>query len=191
MTAQMMDTVVYLDKPFFLVGREAGEMFDPRQHGLKTRMISTGCWLGYYCAYEVSEGQLYLCDVHVGLEAEDQEAVQRGAGPRLFGVSPAFDEQAYCHVFHLHEKYPFSGTLILGANLDYASYTPMLGLGPAIHNYQEVHDLVFEQGVLVRSEDTSELQAQVRAQMKAGGMPGILGMMNLPGVLTPPTDDKS
>ena len=80
LTAQMSDTVIYLDKPFGLVGCQGSKLFDPNQHGLKTRMISTGCWLGYYCTYLVADKQLYLSAVYAGLESGDAEAVQRGEG---------------------------------------------------------------------------------------------------------------
>ena len=179
MTAQMTNTVIYLDKPFSLVGCQGSELFDPNQHGLKTRMISTGCWLGYHCTYLVADGQLYLNAVYAGLESADSEAVQRGEGPRLFGALPVYNEEAACHVYQVQEKYAFSGTMILGADLDYASFTAAsMGMGPAVWNYKEVHELEFKEGTLVNSQDVSELQAQVRAQMKAGG--GLFGMLRPP-----------
>ena len=179
MTAQMSDTVIYVDKPFSLVGCQGSELFDPNQHGLKTRMISTGCWLGYYCTYLVTNGQLYLSAVYAGLESKDAEAVQRGEGPRLFGILPVYNEEAACHVFQVQEKYAFSGEMILGADLDYGSYTAAgMGMGPSVWNYKEVHKLEFKEGVLVLSQDISEMQAQVRAQMKAGG--GLWSMLRPP-----------
>src|SRR5262249_23756305 len=88
MTAQISDVVVYRGRPHGIAGVNGSGLFDPREHGIRPTMISTACWRGYHCTYEVAEGCLLLTTVNLGLGPEDQAPRGRGGGPQLFRRGP-------------------------------------------------------------------------------------------------------
>jgi hypothetical protein len=53
MIAQISDTIRYHDRDLSVVGWEGAAPFDPAAHALEPVIFSTGCWQGYYCAYQV------------------------------------------------------------------------------------------------------------------------------------------
>jgi hypothetical protein len=96
MTAQITDRVVYRGKPHSIAGINGSGLFDPSEHGLRPVMISTACWRGFHCTYEVAEGSLLLTQVNIGLREEDRALAERGEGPKLFGRVPR------CYTIHGH-----------------------------------------------------------------------------------------
>jgi len=183
MTAQISDVVVYRGKPHGIAGVNGSGLFDPREHGIRPTMISTACWRGYHCTYEVAEGSLLLTTVNLGLGPEDQAAAERGEGPQLFGRVP----RRYTVHGHrkdlrtgevrtswessdflcdgLREPVPFSGGLLLGGDFIPELYVHM-GFHPA-WKFREVHELLFEKGRVVREADRSAEMAEFR-EMVAG-----------------------
>ena len=67
MTAQISDLVVYRRKPHTIAGINGSGLFDPAMHGVRPAMISTACWRGFHCTYEVADGSLLLTKVNLGL----------------------------------------------------------------------------------------------------------------------------
>jgi hypothetical protein len=169
MTAQANDSVTYRDELFSLVGWEGPALFEPAEHGLHPVAISTGNWLGYLCSYVVSEGWLKLDRVTLGLSAEAQKALARGAAPALFGVLPVAGEGGYsaeyCGLAHV---VPYSGVLTLGADFVWDMYVHM-GYHPP-WKYRRVYDLKFAAGRLVDEQDRSADMARMREAEAHGGL---------------------
>jgi hypothetical protein len=183
MTAQISDSVVYRGKPHGIAGINGSGLFDPSGHGVRPVMISTACWRGYYCTYEVADGTLLLTKVNIGLGEEDAALAERGEGPKLFGVVPrrytvhghstnvrtgevrTSWESSDFVIDSLRQPIPFSGGLLLGADFILELYVHM-GFHPA-WKFREVHEVLFEGGRVVKEADRSAEMAEFR-EMVAG-----------------------
>jgi hypothetical protein len=183
MTAQISDQVVYHGKPHSLAGINGSGLFDPSEHGIRPVMISTACWRGYHCTYEVADGSLLLTAVNIGLGEEDASAAERGEGPRLFGKVPhRYTIHGECMDLStgemqtswrssdfrcdgLRELVPFTGGLLLGDGFLPELYVHM-GFHPA-WKFREVHELLFERGKVIQEADRSAEMAEFR-EMLAG-----------------------
>ena len=181
MTAQISDAVVYRGKPHSIAGINGSGLFDPTEHGIKSVMISTACWRGYHCTYEVADDSLLLTQVNIGLGEEDRALAERGEGPKLFGHVPhRYTVHGYredstgvktsweSHDFlydGLRAVVPFTGGLLLADDFIHELYVHM-GFHPA-WKFREVHELLFEQGRVVKAADRSAEMAEFR-EMLAG-----------------------
>jgi hypothetical protein len=183
MTAQISDVVVYRGKPHTIAGVNGSGLFDPSDHSIQPIMISTACWRGYHCTYEVAEGSLLLTKLNIGLGEADRATAGRGEGPKLFGQVPrrytvhghstnlrtgevktAWESSDFvCD--GLRELVPFSGGLLLGDGFIRELYVHM-GFHPA-WKFREVHELIFEKGKVVKEADRTAEMAEFR-EMVAG-----------------------
>jgi hypothetical protein len=176
MTAQISDVVGYRGKPHSIAGINGSGLFDPAEHGIQPVMISTACWRGYRCTYEV-DGSLFLTKVDIGLGEGDRALAERGEGPRLFGHLPLRypDEDptdlerlgASSDFYYggLREVMPFTGGLLLGHGFIRELYVHM-GFHPA-WKFREVHEVLFERGRVAKEADRSAEMAEFREMMAA------------------------
>jgi hypothetical protein len=186
MTAQISDTVGYRDRPRALAGVNGSGLFDPAGHGVQAVGWSTACWRGYHCTYEVTDGALLLTQVHLGLGRKDAAAAERGAGPQLFGkvprrytihghstnlrtgeVATSWPSSDFV-VDGLREVVPFTGGLLLGDGFIRAMYVHM-GFYPA-YKFREVHELIFDAGLLTAEYDRSAQMAEFREMLSADSL---------------------
>jgi hypothetical protein len=185
MTAQISDVVFYHDTPFSIAGVNGFGLFDPSEQGVQLAMISTACWRGYHCTYEVADGSLLLKRVNLGLGEKDRVLAEQGEGPKLFGQVPRrYVEHGY-RIVHdaagtteerswessdfivdgLREPVPFTGGLLLGAGFIEELYVHM-GFHPG-WKFRKVHELIFDKGRVVEETDRSDEMAEFR-EMIAG-----------------------
>jgi hypothetical protein len=178
MTAQISDVVVYRGKPHCIAGINGAGLVNPAEHGITPVMISTACWRGFHCTYEVAEGALLLTKVNIGLAERDRAAAERGEGPKLFGKVPhrytihghmtnlqtaelkTSRESSDFLYEELREVIPFSGGLLLGADFIRELYVHM-GFHPS-WKYREVHELILDKGRVVKEADRSAEMAEFR-----------------------------
>ena len=178
MTAQISDKFRYRDKARALAGINGSGLFNPRQYGIQPIMLSTACYRGYYCAYEIADDALFLTEVHLGLGPEDMATAARGEGPKLFGKVPSWDCEsvpdtpAYVpagrplgdfKVDGLRELVPFKGGLLLGDRFIEEMYIYMEPIPP--YKYRVLHELVFDAGRLVEEHDRSAQMAEFREML--------------------------
>jgi hypothetical protein len=178
MTAQISDTVCYQGRDFSIAGVNGDGLFDPAGIGLKVVMLSTACYRGFYCTYSVVDEHLRLTRLTVGFDKQDWQTAERGEGPVWFGRLPR-REQRDCHTYNpktkrtepskywsdfyyegLCEPVQFTGGILIGADFIQEMYVHM-GFHPA-YKYQEVHELVFDAGKLVKASDLSHAMAEFR-----------------------------
>lgn len=151
MTAQIPDEVVWQGEEYALAGIDGGPLFDPAEHGLELRMISTACWRGHVCTYGVVSDRLELTSLTVGMDDPPAE---------LLGAPLVPSEYGEIRYQPLRLPIPFTGGLLIGAGFIHRLYVHM-GFHPA-WKYERVHELVFDAGRLTAHHDRSAAMAQVR-----------------------------
>lgn len=190
MTAQISDTVLYHKKSCAIAGINGSGLFDPVQYGIKPAMISTACWRGYYCTYEVADTSLFLTQLNIGLSEADRDKAEQGDGLKLLGKIPTRHnkfghpidlknnktmrnwEFSYFRVDSLRELIPFTGGLLLGDDFIREMYVHM-GFHPA-YKFRNVYELVFDHGQLVEEHDRSSQMAQFREMLSPDTLkPGV------------------
>jgi hypothetical protein len=175
MTAQISDTFVYREREYSLAGINGSGLFDPAEHGIIACMLSTACWRGYYCTYEVTNGALFLTQLNIGL-SRSSYLVDVGEGPILFGRTPSqytlhswnsyLKEDkpsqlvAECFFDNLREFVPLTGGVLLGADFIHKMYFHG-GFQPA-YKFHTVYELIFEKGKLVKEVDRSAEMTELR-----------------------------
>ena len=162
MTSQIQDEIEYRAKRYAITAIEGVGMFDPSDHGVRPRMLSTACWRGYICTYRIEDDALLLSQVELGLPTDSQHA-----GLRLFGHEPSKNHGATMHsdaaFYELAEPIAFTGRLLLGADFVEGVYLNM-GFSPA-WLYHDVHEVTFTSGRLTDSTDHSTALAELRDRL--------------------------
>jgi len=87
-TAQISDSVCYKGDWYALAGirpRRGGPPFDPSLYDLRVRPITTACWRGYVCSYEVNDDRLELVSVDLGVSDPPAELFGAPVSQGAFG----------------------------------------------------------------------------------------------------------
>ncbi|MCP3167331.1 hypothetical protein [Myxococcus qinghaiensis] len=164
MTAQISDTLIFREQEFVLAAASGEGLFEPPQHGLAPEMISTACYRGYWCTYEVIAESLRLQQLHIGLPPPAAIAARHGKGPSLFEQLPVYSEQFHCIAYrNLSAPVPFTGGLLLAADFVRELYVHM-GFHP-VWKFRRVYELLFEGGTLVQTRDCSSEMARLREKI--------------------------
>lgn len=170
MTAQFPDTFIYRGEAYDLAGIEGDVLFDPEAYGLHPVGTCSACWRGHIVGYVIAEGELRVDHLAVTLtpvSRDKDEPTPPVSAPDLNGVpairvpddSPSFFEYTYQDV---GLRVPYTGGLLLSSDFIEDLYVHM-GFHSA-WKYRTVHELVFEQGRLVKEEDVSEKLAEIRRE---------------------------
>jgi hypothetical protein len=161
MTAQISDTVIFQRQNFAIAGINGSGLFDPNMHGIIPVTISTACWRGYYCSYEIADEKLYLRCLHIGLNTGE---VKQDTGPKLFGKVSEYSKTEHCFVYdELNEQIPFTGGLLIGRDFIREMYVHM-GYHPA-YKFRVVYELIFDKGKMIEEANRSEQMAQYRERI--------------------------
>lgn len=164
MTAQISDTLIFREQEFDLAAFNGEGLFDPEQHGLIPEAMSTSCYRGYWCTYEVVAESLRLQELFIGLPAPVADAARHGTGPALFEQPPVYSEELHCFTYRkLSAPVPFTGGILAAADFIQELYVHM-GFHPA-WKFRRVHEWVFEQGTLVQTRDCSSEMALLREKL--------------------------
>ncbi|MFN6572139.1 hypothetical protein [Dendronalium sp. ChiSLP03b] len=154
MTAQISDRVFYQEQEFSITAINGTGLYNPQQDGISPTSFSTACYRGYVCIYRVSEENLYLKQLNIGLKLKDRLAVKYGRGQRLFDINPKYPNYDSYFVYEeINKIIDLSGGLLLGKHFIKEMYIH-LGYHPA-YKFREVHELIFREGKVVKSTDIS------------------------------------
>ncbi|RME52916.1 MAG: hypothetical protein D6795_06145 [Deltaproteobacteria bacterium] len=147
--------VEFRGKTYLLIGVNGPRPFDPAREGLAPIRLSQTQWRGYQCVYRVEGGKLLLDQLHIATRAIDRE---------LFGVKPKDGGLLFTATYTgLGRELPFSGTMLIGRGSVSSPYTH-LASHPA-WRFAEVHELLFEAGILVRAEERTERIDEIRRRI--------------------------
>ncbi len=168
-TAQVPDFVLVDGIEYALAGVSGEGLFDPSEHGIKPRAISSACWRGYVCWYELASGQLRLSRLVVGGGTKHQGRGLAG-GDELLGAPVAAARGSFWEgcweVAALAKLMPFTGGLLLGADFVASTYVHM-GHHPA-WKYRQVVEVLVADGSVTEIADRSTEMAQLRERITSG-----------------------
>jgi hypothetical protein len=175
MTAQIPDIFFYKGKPYELAGISGtSELFNPAAYDMQPVGTCTACWRGYQCGYAIGDnGQLILRDFSVSLGRSKATPGVSQPVPILFGVKPTADreKESWFNVSYkeMSGPIPYTGGLLIADDFIRELYVHM-GFHPA-WKYRDVHELIFENGLLKSATDRSEQMAQLREGMNQSPEP--------------------
>ena len=164
MTGQISDGFRYQGRDFD-IARISDEKtwFKPSRLRLRPEAPTTACWRGFLAHFALADDRLVLDQLHVFLVGKDRAPT---AGPSIKGVKPKGPsaEHDWFNNHYLDLCYPlkYTGRLLLGAGFISELYVHMGAQLP--WKYEEVHELVFQEGVLVEAHDRSKPMIAVRQE---------------------------
>ncbi|MHC5738630.1 hypothetical protein [Nostoc sp.] len=168
MTRQVSDGLIYKSQIFCIAGVDGVGLFEPTQHGFSPQLGTTACWRGYCCTYKVIEETLYLKELIISVRLKEKLAIKHGRATRDFlGVLPYLRNTPVGHPSAIYDELnhlvEFTGSLLVANNFIKSLYVH-LGFQPA-YKYEEVHELMFENGYLMQSINRSEEMADIRQKI--------------------------
>lgn len=176
MTAQIGDIYKHKNKQYTLVALSGKLPFNPKDFGMEPQMSSTACWRGYWCQYAIEDDiltldELYLCNHDGkfppinGVTADEEEFEEETV------YSKNGEEKCMIPKYHGHRAYkkinlliPYTGKILVGKDFIQDYYIHM-GF-QRYWAYKQLIEFVFEDGILVETNDYSELAKNKRKQLK-------------------------
>ena len=164
MTAQISDKFIITEKEYSLVATSAPIGFDPKMYGLVPKPISSACWRGYWCIYEVLQKRLYLKDLHISSE--------NNIYPTIHCVNPISDKKdratAFTELFHpkyknINMPIDFTGKILMGNDF-INDYYIHIGIQRS-WAYRNLIELIFDNGILTDTIDHSDLAVKMREEI--------------------------
>jgi len=147
-TAQIGDTVAFRGEPWDLSEMAGSGLFDPAAWGLPVVPMTTSCWRGYVCRYEVKDGALHLAGLTLAL----------GRAGQSLGTFSTVEQMCI--------PVPFTGKLIL-ARQPIIRLLGNMGFPPA-WKYRCVWEVRFRRGRLAGARDLSAKMAAARKGQMRG-----------------------
>jgi hypothetical protein len=166
MTAQIHDQCLVGGQRYDIAGIAGDELFAPGAHGLKPVPWSTGCWRGYVVTYALRNRRLVVRELAVNLSSPKREGVEKVPAPPLRDAEARRPAGPYGFEY-LYEDMAlpvaYTGGLLLARGFIEDLYVHM-GFHPA-WKYEEVLELIFEEGRLEEAYDVSDRIREMRAEM--------------------------
>ena len=159
MTAQASDIVVFNNREYELAEFDGSGLFDPREHGFKPVGMTTACWRGFVCTYEIVDQRLVLKRLNMGSLGPGSEKMKL---IKMFGQGCTISISGWfgATVEDGSRPVPFDGSMLIGRDFIGNRHVNM-GFHSA-YEYMNVWELVFHRGHLTSSKDLSKDMAQYR-----------------------------
>jgi hypothetical protein len=162
MTGQISDGFRYQEHEFAISGiSDHKTWFKPSRMRLKPDSPTTACWRGYVAHFALANAQLVLDQLHICLVGKDYAP---RTGPIINGVKPKGPsaDRDWFNNHYLDLGYPlkYTGRLLLGTGFIQALYVHMGDQLP--WKYENVHELVFKDGLLIEAYDRSDQMVAIR-----------------------------
>ena len=182
MTAQIRDIYNYDNNDYRIVALSSVMLFKPQDYGMEPHTSSTACWRGYWCEYEISNGELLLKNLYFyntdgnypplnGVEVSPPEFIEVEGRRGLRKKREKFTMPAH----HGHRVYknvnlpiPYTGKILLGDGFMREYYIHM-GFQQS-WAYKKLIELVFKEGILLECNDLSRIAKAQREAMKEQGV---------------------
>ena len=155
MTAQIGDIYKYNNKECRLVARDSSNLFNPKAFGMEPHAMSTACWRGYFCEYAIIDDELFLEKLCL-FNADGKYPLLNG----IKAVKPKFKYAGYYEYRNINMPISYTGKMLVG-NEFIREYYIHMGLQKP-WAYQELLELVFEDGILLECNDYSYIAKKIR-----------------------------
>jgi hypothetical protein len=165
MTVQINDRVFHRQIAHSLVAVSVGGagLFNPTALGFKPVCVSTASFRGYHLDYTIQDSGLVLTALDIGLGAPHALYARYGRSPIFPGHWPVRGRLGHLRFEALSIPVPFTGGLLLGHEFIHPFFDRDLYFQP-IWRYQNVRELLFENGRVVEDHDRSSAMAEIRAR---------------------------
>ncbi|MEM9940400.1 MAG: hypothetical protein AAF939_02345, partial [Planctomycetota bacterium] len=161
LTAQASDSIEYQGSCFSICGVNGQGLLTPEHFGETPVMMSTACWRGYICTYAIEDSRLLLSGLIFRNESNTYASIN-DVNPSRKNIFEAGEYEG------LNEPCPFSGGLLIADGFIRDLYVHM-GFHPA-WKFETVHELIFDNGKLIKERDCSEFMSQIRQEMSGSKM---------------------
>lgn len=162
MTAQVGDKISNLDNRLDVWALSTPIDFSPEVFGITPGVLTTACWRGFWCEYQIKDGLFSLKTLYVN--SKD------GNYPLINGVSPLLEPYPEAkmlnymghHIYKdidLSVKYTGKIIAVDGFIMDY------IGVD-RIRSFDRVIEWSFEDGQLKSSTDLSDIVAEFRTELQ-------------------------
>ena len=164
MTAQIENRFKFNGDDYSIVAISTPIDFKPQDYGITPLPIFNACWDGYWCEYEITKTEIILKNLYINSHNDEY--------PEINGISPENDSQNKQNHFqymghHLYKnlniKMNFTGKILIGKGFLKQYYIHM-GYQRA-WAYEVLEELVFENGMLIRTVDHSEKAKELREEL--------------------------
>ena len=181
MTAQKPDIYFYCEEEYRYVASKPLFDFTPRVFGLEPESVSTACWRGFWCTYEVSDKGFMLKELYVHTKdntypeihnatLSDIEYVACTAFKMVDGKLVEFPYKT--EKYHGHRRYKdfsfpidYTGNLLIGKEFLNHYY---LHIGyQNFYTYKKLIEIVVTDGKVVKMIDRSDIARLVRDKIDA------------------------
>lgn len=168
MTAQIDDVFKYQRRRYSIAGISEDEFFEIGSLGLDPVSPHTACWRGYQAVFSISESRLVLSELLVNLISPTEDNPYEPAiGPVINGISPIPSRKQFDPFNNVYKglnyDIGYSGGLLIAREFIESLYVHM-GFHPA-WKYEEVVELIFDEGILTQAFDRSEQMTEIRARL--------------------------
>lgn len=184
MTGQIADRYYYNGEEYSFVAYQPKLNFTPQVFNLTPSSISTSCWRGFWCSFDISDSGLYLNELYIhtdndkypdilNVKVADIEYVECMATRNDNGkkvTSPFKYEKYRGHRQYKSLMYPifYSGSLVLGKGF-LRNYYIHCGF-QRFYTYKTLIELEFKNGKVINCIDRSAMAAFVRDKIDANGV---------------------
>lgn len=180
MTAQISDEVLWDGKSYSLIGTSGSDLFNPEDFGMVPVMIHTACYRGFYAAYNISEGFLYLQNLTIKDQNDHYpdiggvKPIHRADEPVEEKITTCAESGIVLHLFDyqpgateyrkLSYKVPFTGEIRIAKDFIQKEYVHM-GFQKA-SAFKTVLDIKLDAGTVVEIQDRSDEAKNIRGSFK-------------------------
>ena len=171
MTAQIPDTYIFHEDEYRYVASEPRFDFTPRSLGLEPESISSACWRGFFCTYEISEKGFKLKDFYVHTKDDKYPSIDNNAelishvGIRGIAGTITKEKNGYRYYKDVYFPIDFTGSILVGKGFLKHYY---LHLGyQRFYTYETLIEIVIANGKVVKMLDRSEIAKLCREKIDA------------------------
>lgn len=176
MTAQRGDIYKHNGKEYTLIALSSSLPFDPKNYALEPHTRSTACYRGYWCTYAIEDEILHLEELYIfnrdgnyptlnGVDISEEEYTEALVIRNRVKRTELIPKYAGHRVYkNINLPVSYTGKMLLGKDF-IRDYYIHLGF-QRYWAYKHLIELVFEDGILVETNDYSDVAKQQRELLK-------------------------
>jgi hypothetical protein len=164
MREKTYDTIIYKGSEYDLTEFTNDIPFFVKRFGLKPRVDNKQGWKGFQRKFKISDGKIYIHNLLV----DDMNGSKPPERPLIYKIKPSFKKHTdegyinkmYDNIDHFMK---YSGIILLCKDFlpSFGKYTRNF---PALP-YEKIHQLKFENGVIIKDNDLSEIFKDMRKEI--------------------------